>query len=332
MDLSYLSALLERHPYILGYPPQSHKVLVIEEFLEKVVDVVPLESVGYAIAYGNDHVADECLKIIDDCCDDIHNSVLMRKCFDRASGRVMSGLPIEVHDDLVRSFQQEGKELYYWYECNPEQKTICLSVAPRSDSTNKVRKTFSFDEIKQKYNVVPKHMDSISILWLNAKLVNNSFKPNRIICDMNISCLYTLSQNEMLQSPIKTLYSGKKTLASLADNTQHESSESSCSPRSSADMACLGNSLMLKTVNDIREKELAICTSLLAGFMEHTDIDIPLMKSDKDRSKALELSARASVGVWALSSLNFEHIQPILKQCHGEQLLVKIEEYIKLKK
>ncbi len=93
-------------------------------------------------------------------------------------------------------------------------------------------------------------------------------------------------------------------------------------------MACLGNSLMLKTVNDIREKKLAICTSLLAGFMEHTYIDIPLMKSDKDRSKALELSARASVGVWALSSLNFEHIQPILKQCHGEQLLVKIEKYI----
>ncbi len=94
-------------------------------------------------------------------------------------------------------------------------------------------------------------------------------------------------------------------------------------------LECLDNSLMLKTVNDIRQKELAICTSLLAGFMEQHEIDIPLMKSEKDHSKALELSARASVGVWALSSLDFEHIQPILKQCRGEQLLVKIEDYIK---
>ncbi len=86
---------------------------------------------------------------------------------------------------------------------------------------------------------------------------------------------------------------------------------------------------MLNTVNDIRQKELAICTSLLARFMEQHEIAIPLMKSEKDHSKVLQLSARASVGVWALSSLDFEHIQPILKQCRGEQLLVKIEDYIK---
>ncbi len=102
MDLSYLSALLERHPYLLGHPPQSHKVLVIEEFLEKVVNVVPLESVGYAIAHGNDHVVHECVKMIDDCWGDFQNSFLMKRCVDKALRRVMSGLPIEVHEDLVR--------------------------------------------------------------------------------------------------------------------------------------------------------------------------------------------------------------------------------------
>ncbi len=257
MDLSYLSALLERHPYILSLPPQSHKVLVIEEFLKKVVDVVPLESVGYAVAYGNDHVVHECVKMIDACFDVIPYSSLMRECFGKASPRVLSGLPTDVHQDLVQSFQLNEDYYTYLYKYNPEQKTLCLSVAPRIDLTNEVHKTFSFDEIKQKYNAVPntEHMNSMSMLRLNNKFMSHDFESNRIICDMNISCLYTVSQNEMLQSPIKTLYSGKKTLASLADNTQHENSESSCSPRSSADIACLGNSLMLKTVNDIREKD-----------------------------------------------------------------------------
>ncbi len=34
------------------------------------------------------------------------------------------------------------------------------------------------------------------------------------------------------------------------------------------------NTLMLKTVIDIRQKELAICTSLLAGFMEQHEIAV----------------------------------------------------------
>jgi len=63
--------------------------------------------------------------------------------------------------------------------------------------------------------------------------------------------------------------------------------------------------------------------------MEQQEIDIPLVKSRSDRSEALSLSGRASVGVWALSSLDYSAIQPILAQCHGKKLLVKIENYVK---
>ena len=94
-------------------------------------------------------------------------------------------------------------------------------------------------------------------------------------------------------------------------------------------MQSLQNILMLKVVNEIRQGDLAICTSLLGGFMEQQEIDIPLVKSRRDRSEALSLSGRASVGVWALSSLDYSAIQPILAQCHGNQLLVKIENYVK---
>ena len=86
---------------------------------------------------------------------------------------------------------------------------------------------------------------------------------------------------------------------------------------------------MLKNVNEIRQGDLTICTSLLGGFMEQQEIDIPLVKSRRDRSEALSLSGRASVGVWALSSLDYSAIQPILARCHGNQLLVKIENYVK---
>jgi len=86
---------------------------------------------------------------------------------------------------------------------------------------------------------------------------------------------------------------------------------------------------MLKNVNEIRQGDLAICTSLLGGFMEQQEIDIPLVKSRSDRSEALSLSGKASVGVWALSSLDYSAIQPILARCHGKQLLVKIENYVK---
>ena len=89
------------------------------------------------------------------------------------------------------------------------------------------------------------------------------------------------------------------------------------------------NSDMLEIVNKIREGDLAICTSLLGGFMEQQEIDIPLVKSRRDHSQALRLSGKASVGVWALSSLDYSAIQPILARCHGNQLLVKIEDYVK---
>ena len=63
--------------------------------------------------------------------------------------------------------------------------------------------------------------------------------------------------------------------------------------------------------------------------MEQQEVNIPLVKSRQaNRSPALQLSAAATVGVWALFSLNYSDIQPILSKCHGDQLLVKIHDYV----
>ena len=332
--MTYLSALLEKHPYISGPQPQSHKVTVIKAFLDKVVNVVPLESVGYAMAHGNDHVALQCVNMVGASFDDLPSSHLMDDGFIKATQRVNSGMSVEIENELFDPILDRGDSQSAFfnveYAFNKEERTLKITADSSDES---LTHTYSFDEIEKKYQVAPnidlsQLADLKNINSLQSELFCKSRRSvvNRVICGLNISSLYGLS-NEQLKSPIETLQLGKEKLASLASTSDKLSSPVSSS--SAMKLECLDNSLMLKTVNDIRQKELAICTSLLAGFMEQHEIDIPLMKSEKDHSKAFELSARASVGVWALSSIDFEHIQPILKQCRGEQLLVKIEDYIK---
>ncbi len=329
--MTYLSALLEKHPYT-GPQPQSHKVTVIKAFLDKVVNVVPLESVGYAMAHGNDHVAQKCVEVVGALFDDLPSSNLMDDGFENATKRICSGMPSEIANELVdqvygRFLSQRVYNCDVRYVINKDDRTLTITVASSEEMLTHI---YSFDELEEKYNVSPNTLwqtDLTNFASLRRKLfdkVHTSGVVSSVICGLNISSLYGVS-NEQLKSPIETLQLGKEKLASLSEFT----STSSVSSSTENPLMKLDNSLMLNTVNDIRQKELAICTSLLAGFMEQHEIVIPLMKSEKDHSKALELSARASVGVWALSNLDFEHIQPILKQCRGEQLLVKIEDYIK---
>ncbi len=298
--------------------------------------VVPLESMGYAIAHGNDHVALQCLHVVVALFKDLPSSDLMNDGFLKASRRVSSGVPVEIATELFKPFLGRSslphQNFCFDYSHNKEDKTSEITIAS-FDEKETLTQTYSFDELEKKYNVSPNiDLSEQSSLTNMPSLqkglfdkVHRSNVVNNVICGLNISSLYGVS-NEQLKSPIETLHLGKETLASLSSDRLASSVSSS---ETGTKLDSLGNSLMLKFVNDIRQKELAICISLLAGFMEQHEINIPLMKSEKDHSKAFELSARASVGVWALSNLDFEHIQPILKQCRGEQLLVKIEDYIK---
>ncbi len=312
---------------------------VIKEFFDKVVNVVPLESVGYAIAHGNDHVALQCVNVVGASLDELPSSHLMEDGFKKATRRVGSGMPFEVATELIRpvfgtnSYDRpvfgtnNGKLVSYdvKYTFNKDDRTMTITAVSLDE---KLTHTYSLDELEEKYKVTP-NMDlsrQTDFILLQKKLFHRFHRSgiaSSVMCGLNISSLYGVS-NEQLKSPIETLQLGKEKLASLSLNKLSSSASSSAMK-----LECLDNSLMLKTVNDIRQKELAICTSLLAGFMEQHEIAIPLIKSEKDHSKAFELSARTSVGVWLLSSLDFERIQSILKRCRGEQLLVNIEDYIK---
>ena len=310
---------------------------------------MPLESIGYAIAFGNRNVALHCAKAINE---DMPPSILMRDGLDRGVNRLMTGMSSEIGQHMFQELgNQEFSDIVYdasfTYNISLDEgkHTLSLNMSPQDDPTRTATKSYSLDELKRRYNLEPdtdliSQVDSLNCIELQYKVYNTVQKKGKVhsvICGLSISSLYADSSHQ-LKSPIDTLRIGKEKLSSLSK----ESAVSNCEPKTSTSLSqspppqnsskrlsSNDNSLMLQTVNEIRQNELAICISLLGGFMEQHEVDIPLTKSEKDHSKVLELSARASVGVWALSSLDFEHIQPILKQCHGEQLLVKIEDYVK---
>ncbi len=227
--MTYLSALLEKHPYISGPQPQSHKVTVIKAFLDKVVNVVPLESVGYAMAHGNDHVAQHCVNVVDALFDDLPSSCLMNDGFEKAVRRVDSGMPVEIANELVapltdgHSFKLTSRPYQYRYSYNKEDETLKIIVA-FCDEKGILTHTYSFDELKKKHGVAPNVDLSEQFLLTNIRLLQekifNKFRRSgvvsSVICGLSISSLYGVS-NEQLKSPIETLQLGKEKLASTSD-------------------------------------------------------------------------------------------------------------------
>ena len=156
-------------------------------------------------------------------------------------------------------------------------------------------------------------------------------QPKVVVSNLSIELLYpvTTSSSEaipVLKSPIDILVKGREELSRLARGA---TTVDASATHSQLQQTKECNQQMLDKVNAIRKTDLEVCTSLLGGFMEQQDIDIPLSKSRQDSTTAVLLTATATVGVWALFSLDYSHVQPILAHCDGEKLLVKILDYVK---
>lgn len=324
---------------------------VIRRFLEDVVQVVPLESIAYAIAYGKpDEIAIQCAEALlsAQLCPPL--SRLMVTGYYEAVGRIHSGVsPNVIRDIFHKALKKFPGFQPYWCDIIKDSKKLTL-ILQTEERLPIIITSLDWEKLKEEYSevpsqhVVPEEVERYveQLQFESAAHERAAVKqgdPVNVICGLNIAQLYPITtdptqQESALKSPLDILRSGKWKLDSLAraaqegilakrfssPKTQHSKKKGTSS---------LQNIIMLKTVNEIRQGDLAICTSLLGGFMEQQEIDIPLVKSRRDRSKALSLSGRASVGVWALSSLDYSAIQPILARCHGNQLLVKIENYVK---
>ena len=316
-----------------------------------MVQVVPLESIAYAIAYGKpDEIAIQCAKAFMSTQINPPLSELMVIGLTNANDRIQSGVSPDVIEDLYIQAQMQSPvadSCYY----NIIKDSKQLTVTAFNDKRTASRATsLDWKKLKEEYGIVPAQQVAPFkiVAYINTmqnelvhqeRAAEKQGDPINVICGLSVQQLYPITtgptqQSSMLKSPLNILRAGKQKLDSLSREAREVAPTMRCLSSDSQHPEEKGvlsrcNTLMLKRVNEVRQGDLAICTSLLGGFMEQQKIDIPLVKSRSDRSEALSLSGRASVGVWALSSLDYSAIQPILAQCHGRQLLVKIENYVK---
>ena len=319
--------------------------------------VVPIESIAYTVAYGEAEIALMCAKVIESHQSELPYSKLMLDGLLQASHRVRSGVSPHIINKMA---QTAALEIRYHFpdiirgplfgtEINKTPEQLTVSVFSENNPQFTGATSLEWRELEDFMSPISSNTsEQRSLFACLSHLINHVMIPQyrkqikqetiTVISGLNIERLYSIGRDITrgsdltLQCPIDILQEGKKSLTSLAKKAQVEAQQvKTLEPKQSSrkSMATLNNSIMLKTVNRIRKHDLAVCISLLGGFMEQQVIEIPLVKSQRNRAEALKLAGTASVGVWALSSLNYSDIQPILTRCHGNQLLVQIENYVK---
>ena len=330
IELAYMSALLEQYPFSKSQPV-SNKVEVIKIFLDKVVRVVPLESIGYAIGYSEYSLAVHCTRVLMESKIELPTSRLMAEGLLQAvqllrgrgvSPHVMAHGRKQLDAEIMQQYFIPSGSVSPYYTMSHTDNKFTMDVMTVQGLSASVSMEYN-EPLKE---IPKKELNYLTILQnkVMADCVNEAqIGSMKFICGLSIEQLYFVGYSSEakkfmshFKSPLDVLRQGNKKLTDLAGECRaHTSSKN--------------NSKMLDTVNDIRQHSLAICTALLGGFMEQQEIDIPLVKSRNDRSTAFSVLGPASVGVWALANLKYADISPLLSQCRGNQLLVKIENYVK---
>ena len=319
IELAYLSALLEQQCGAL-----SHKLEVFRKFLEDVVKVVPYESIAYAIANGNSHTAVQCLGALKKDSTKIPKTSMMYNGLREAGYRLEYGIPSELLHSMELEateisfggsgsmnvsesvYTDSGKFVYESYSSIPGSKPIKLQTDMKGFKVPFSKQIV--EDMKHLAKTLFPQMTS------GSGLVTSGIEMD-MVSNANIEDLYPISSEDDsgLKSPLDILISGRRRLTQLSSMKLSES----CS-----------NQEMLRMVNTIRHDELDTCTSLLGSFMHQGSVLISL-SSRKHPQSDICVRAPASVGVWALFSLDYRHIKPILSKCQGEQLFIKLFDHVK---
>ena len=314
IELGYLSALLERHcsesDNVL-----SHKFEVIKKFLEDVVKVVPFESIAYAIANGNYQTAMQCSKALTAANVIVPETEIMYNGLSDAVHHLKYGVPT----GLLHSLETRACEKYSLTQFKSIYVDSGKLVCELLSDSGSIKVQADMKNI-QLQSVNAEVADELQHLWYRV-FANKLTSSNQLVSKIAIEELYPIHSNTSsgLMSPLNILVNGRKKLAELSV---------SVTPLSPVSQS---NKEMLSVVNTIRYNQLDMCTSLLGGFM-HQGAVVILLSSRKHSQvgvSCVSVYTRTSVGVWALFSLDYDHVQPILTQCQDEQLLVRLFDYVK---
>ena len=236
IELAYLCALLEQHPCGKS-EPLSHKLEVIKSFLERVVHVVPLESVVFAVGSGNNETAEMCSQALMDLHSQltIPTSHLFAQGLSFARPRLSTGVPLSVIRKMhVNVHEQLSVPLpaFSTVSCEMDSDTISMSLRPRTPGSDSDPFSKPLSVVKMKLDAVElkgrdflkesttgffkKLLDRMSVELDHGRLLCP------VICGLNIEKLYPVSHDSQqqqqclaLNSPLDTLVYGRKKLGDL---------------------------------------------------------------------------------------------------------------------
>ena len=244
IELSYLSALLEQQPFEHS-KPLSDKVAAIREFLEKIVQITPIESIGYAVAYGNSYVAKQCIEAIEESSLTL-SSALMSDAMRLTSRKSLVSLPHTMDNTPMNVIC--GLNLESLYPVTSSIQGLTSPIDTLQSGRNRLSSLMSRNDSPCGEST-------------------NSFDSR----DMS----FTQAQSTALSLPLRRCTSGDSNGSSL--DVLPALDDSLNSSRS------LSNSLMLQAVNQIRQEDLATCIALITGFINQQEIDVPLLNANHDQ-------------------------------------------------
>eukprot|EP00731_Ephydatia_muelleri_P033464 Em0030g21a len=299
IQLAYLCAMLEQPSGRNSKRNHSERLKTTIKFLEEAVNVVPVESIFYAIAYGDQDVALQCSSALEQ-----H----VARPNSHQSNKIITPQPpmLPVCTATV-------------------QNNLTIPIPPRDE-----------DSLSACPNVVEYLRKFADDIYAHGCSKIAQKKKLAYMCGLNINEVYqtssTSDHESVLSSPTRVLSDARKKLSQLVKLACEESKGfplKQSSEQSSPSPSSFHNLEMLQTINKVRGQDLNLCTTLLSAFMEQ-QIRIPLINSSAlETASALSTSAAPiALGVWALFSLNYGDIKEMLGSLRGKPLMVDITNYI----
>ena len=211
---------------------------VIRRFLEDVVQVVPLESIVYAIAYGKpDEIAIQCAKALMS----VHLrplSQLMTSGSAKAFDRLQSGVsPDMIHDMKTKALAQQFPSQAFGYAIVKDSKQLTVTLT-NEEQLPITATSLDWEKLKEQYSEVPsQHVAPDEVrryvcqllceLDDQKKAAKKQRDPVNVICGLTIAQLYPVTtdltqQESALKSPLDILRSGKQSLDSQLKKPRKE--------------------------------------------------------------------------------------------------------------
>ncbi len=327
--------------YTVSIEKPSQRFLQIKSFLEKAVQIVPLESIFLAIGCGPIKISIAYAKALYDSKPQFQPSPMVLQALKLASFRMSTGyssneynaialfvyrnLPyivmpsqviIEIKPTKVSSISEEDIKIQFEVLKNGQKPPyICAYVDYYFCNENRIEST----SIKMYAEYFSKMAAETQ-----QKLFQNEFHDTFL--GASIDRLYPIVPSirrqgySSFQSPLDVLREAREKISLFIEEKVPNVGEEL--PQAAA----LHNEDMLSVVKDVLEHSLKMCAVLLGSFMEQ-QISIPLIKDGK-KSMADKITSSsshlASIGCWALYSSTFDDL---LLHLEGNPIVVELTDY-----